>query len=46
MLGGPLVRQFQRELAEIEVAIVARNQGSILPCVHLQPTGIPQSINI
>ncbi len=41
-----LGRQFQRDLAEIESAIVERNHGLILPYVHLQPTRIPQSINI
>ncbi len=41
-----LMRCFQRELSNIEADIVARNQGAILPYVHLQPTRIPQSINI
>jgi arachidonate 15-lipoxygenase len=41
-----LMKRFQRELGEIESAIVARNQGMILPYVHLQPSRIPQSINI
>jgi len=40
------LRRFQEELEEVEAAIVARNHGMILPYVHLQPSLIPQSINI
>ena len=40
------MRQFQSELEEIESAIVDRNRTQILPYIHLQPTRIPQSINI
>ncbi len=41
-----LMKRFQDELRDIEAKIVERNEGQILPYVHLQPTRVPQSINI
>jgi arachidonate 15-lipoxygenase len=41
-----LLRRFRSELAEIEAQIIERNRELVLPYVHLQPTRIPQSINI
>jgi arachidonate 15-lipoxygenase len=40
------MKRFQADLEEIEAAIVERNRSLILPYIHLQPTRIPQSINI
>jgi arachidonate 15-lipoxygenase len=41
-----LMRRFRDDLQAIESTIVERNRGSILPYIHLQPSRIPQSINI
>jgi arachidonate 15-lipoxygenase len=41
-----LMRRFRHDLQTIESTIVDRNRGSILPYIHLQPSRIPQSINI
>ena len=41
-----LMRRFRDDLAAIESTIVARNRGLVLPYIHLQPSRIPQSINI
>jgi arachidonate 15-lipoxygenase len=41
-----LMRRFRDDLRIIESSIVARNQGLVLPYIHLQPSRIPQSINI